>query len=859
MRPTSIILAACVIAVWGSTAKAGCPANCTDLGYCAHPVEGDDCGIGYPPPPCRGCACIGNRLCVCTSLDGWGCEIGDCVLGETCQGGVCKGDSCDSLPCSLEERDRQCCFKVCQYYSDTNSQCTSVNVPVGTPCDDGDFCNGPDACSPSGHCVPIDGEADNPCPSGNFCLGGCDPDQHRCYPPTDCHETPTDNLCTRDTCDPVLHCRHEPVECNDGNICNGIETCESGVCILLDEPLDCDDGELCTDDRCSPVSGCSNVYNQAPCDDDDACTINDQCVNGHCQGGGEKVCDDDNLCTSDGCCNGQAAPPCNGRTGCIFTETVCNDNIACNVDKCDPATGDCVYECTATSIPRAPEGMIVEPDDHTFVLSLSPSAHLQAGQTYVNNNLKVTRYAGPTDGSGHLVNYLALKNDGLATDAKLTIVAWGVQTGSTHKVHFNGVELSGKLAASSSCEWSTTSFSIPLQSVKFPGARGSNGGKPVGQPNEIKIVVDETPTPTCLRFGAAILTVKLMSPIVLVHGNNSDGGFFGRQGFTQPVFSWFSARHLLYDNSITLDPDITPRSAEQLHPLIRGIVRSFGVDSVHLVAHSKGGLDSREYIERLYPSGLCRGGANDGASCKSHAECGGAPARCKRPFDILSLTTLSTPHNGSVLADLAIKRSKVALLEGVLKFSGFPTMTQPLAYLNSLLASPGMGSLTTDACAAFNKANVPLLTRDIVYNTIAADADCNGNGEIDWTNLAEWETLTYEFIGSVPTVVDPVYQILRTTAEVSLGFVPADPNPGFDIITLYAVPDGVLRDNDTLVTTRSGLGTGTFAGVRTQSGGQSALLRAGSCRQHASVANSATAALVGPWIVAVEQSHGDLK
>jgi len=501
----------------------------------------------------------------------------------------------------------------------------------------------------------------------------------------------------------------------------------------------------------------------------------------------------------------------------------------------------------------APEGLIPEPDDRTYVWT--GDALLVSGTYTFGNHLKVTRYAGPTNplgGGGPLVHASVLIADQLAgANAALTILAWGVKSGSAHQVYFNG-EYRGILRSTSACKWSSTTFTIPLGLVNFPGER-----PPVDEPNEIEIVVEGQPE--CLRFRAAWLKVRLISPIVLIHGNKSDGGFFVRQGFTLPVYGGLVDQNLLFDNSILLDPNPTDLSANQLHSLIHWIVRSFGVDSVHLVAHSKGGLDVREYLDRLYPKGACQGGATEGEPCKSHAECGAPPARCKRPFDVLSLTTLSTPHNGTVLADLAIKRQKAVATGAILLYSGFPSMAQPIAYLNSWISNPGLESLSTDTCAAFNDVNTRFLTRDIVYNTVAADADCNGNGGIDWTNEEEWVTAPYEDFAAYPTVLDPLYRILRTTAQVTLGFVPdaADGHSGW--VTIYAVPNGVQYDNDTLVTTRSGLGTGSFATLRTESGGQSALLRAGACRNHASVANHATAQIVGQWIIATERSRGDLR
>src|SRR5207247_1448055 len=51
-----------------------------------------------------------------------------------------------------------------------------------------------------------------------------------------------------------------PQTCGDGNVCNGVETCDvaTNTC-HAGQPLLCDDGDRCTDDLCHPRSGCSNT------------------------------------------------------------------------------------------------------------------------------------------------------------------------------------------------------------------------------------------------------------------------------------------------------------------------------------------------------------------------------------------------------------------------------------------------------------------------------------------------------------------------------------------------------------------------------------------------------------------------
>lgn len=64
-------------------------------------------------------------------------------------------------------------------------------------------------------------------------------------------------------------------DCDDGNVCNGEETC-SGIECIAGVPLACDDGQFCTGvESCDPLTGC--VDGVAPeIDDNDVCTT-DSC------------------------------------------------------------------------------------------------------------------------------------------------------------------------------------------------------------------------------------------------------------------------------------------------------------------------------------------------------------------------------------------------------------------------------------------------------------------------------------------------------------------------------------------------------------------------------------------------------
>jgi hypothetical protein len=148
-------------------------------------------------------------------------------------------------------------------------------------------------------------------------------------------------------------------ECNDGNACNGVETCSAGHCVL-GTPPDCDDDNPCTID-CAPNSGCIQVplADDTGCDDGNQCTTGDFCQGGACVAGAPRACNDGNDCTADACdpthgCSHTAlatglacsdgdmctqADACI-RGNCISGSTIsCDDSNPCTVDSCDPLTG----------------------------------------------------------------------------------------------------------------------------------------------------------------------------------------------------------------------------------------------------------------------------------------------------------------------------------------------------------------------------------------------------------------------------------------------------------------------------------------------------------------------------------------
>ena len=132
-------------------------------------------------------------------------------------------------------------------------------------------------------------------------------------------------------------------DCDDGDPCNGVETCDEGSC-LTGQPPDCDDGDPCTEDTCDAVGGCKHAEHSGPCEDGNPCTKGETCVEGQCIGGEKVECFDFNPCTDNVCSSSQ---------GCLYFPNTkpcddgnpCTDGDQCLDGECQPGTTNVCFPC----------------------------------------------------------------------------------------------------------------------------------------------------------------------------------------------------------------------------------------------------------------------------------------------------------------------------------------------------------------------------------------------------------------------------------------------------------------------------------------------------------------------------------
>ncbi|MDO8631071.1 MAG: IPTL-CTERM sorting domain-containing protein, partial [Phycisphaerales bacterium] len=184
-----------------------------------------------------------------------------------------------------------------------------IHSPNNGACSDGQFCNGPEICTPDVGCQPgappdcddgvgctedscdeandrcVNTPDDAPCDDGLYCDGVevCDPVTGcRAGAPSNCNDGVG---CTIDSCDEAnntcVHARDSDL-CDDGLFCNGVETCNPGVGCQAGTPPNCADAIDCTIDSCDETNDkCVHVADAGLCNDGDACTT-DSCATAGC-------------------------------------------------------------------------------------------------------------------------------------------------------------------------------------------------------------------------------------------------------------------------------------------------------------------------------------------------------------------------------------------------------------------------------------------------------------------------------------------------------------------------------------------------------------------------------------------------
>lgn len=112
-------------------------------------------------------------------------------------------------------------------------------------------------CEPVDLCLDVECNDDDPCT-----MDECQPADGSCtfIPKEDgmtCEVNGEAGVCEQGACQ-VNECQND-ADCNDNNVCNGVEICSPEGACIPSPGLNCDDENPCTEDVCDPEGGCSHT------------------------------------------------------------------------------------------------------------------------------------------------------------------------------------------------------------------------------------------------------------------------------------------------------------------------------------------------------------------------------------------------------------------------------------------------------------------------------------------------------------------------------------------------------------------------------------------------------------------------
>jgi pimeloyl-ACP methyl ester carboxylesterase len=241
------------------------------------------------------------------------------------------------------------------------------------------------------------------------------------------------------------------------------------------------------------------------------------------------------------------------------------------------------------------------------------------GDGYIRFNIPITRYYFNEEDSqvtfdangfltesalGHLLNKHVLPDT-----ATLRLRVWDVDEDESwcpevDYIYVNDIPIyqngyQSKLSGANDT-WSTPSFQIPIEVLKFPTARGTNGNAPQAVDNEIAVQVDvlecctwEGDPAWAVEVDWGVIEIpSLIRPIIFAHG------WTGTTNSFDDFEKWLERDGIPSAGQVNLQRGIYPiaDTATWLKDAIDVTAKEFGVDQLNIFAHSKGGLVTRKAL-----------------------------------------------------------------------------------------------------------------------------------------------------------------------------------------------------------------------------------------------------------------------
>jgi pimeloyl-ACP methyl ester carboxylesterase len=356
------------------------------------------------------------------------------------------------------------------------------------------------------------------------------------------------------------------------------------------------------------------------------------------------------------------------------------------------------------------------PEEELGVYVVNSGSGLDTGCTYRGRGPLIIKLKIPKvlndkqfDGDGKLLDAQKLINNGvISAQAVIRFPVYDIDdkavTGGTFapeidRVSFNGVFQKNLQGFNNT--WTDDSLVIPIEDLKF------------GQDNELRIDIDTGNVGKgeywCMAVDWVAAEFDVAYPYVLQHGISASETTWDVAA-APGVISALEDRGVLFTRfSLSQgqggNGSVAGNAAELLGN-VTSFLEPLKAKKVHVIAHSKGGLDTQA-MQAFGPE-----------------------------FEILSLSTLSTPHLGSVSADMSIIQKQTADIK-------INTGADPNGFVASYINTwtfgqgpqlPGLADLTTYAATTA----LSMGLRGNISNTytFGANADLNGDNDLTMNESA---------------------------------------------------------------------------------------------------------------------------
>jgi triacylglycerol lipase len=281
------------------------------------------------------------------------------------------------------------------------------------------------------------------------------------------------------------------------------------------------------------------------------------------------------------------------------------------------------YTQTSSPFPPPEEGLGV------YVINSGPG--LDTGCTFrsggpliIQLHVPATMNPAELDADGYLIDPQKLiDNSVIGADARFSFPVYDIDdkaSTSGFAPEINHVFLNGEfmqVLSGQNNTWTPGDFTVPIDKVRF------------GATNEIRVDIDTGNVGAgeywCMAVDWVAVEFDAAVPYVLAHGISASRDTW-LEATATGVLTTMDRSGVLYDRFSTTNPNgAVNANAQELKTQIGAFLEQTKSKKVHIIAHSKGGLDS-QFLATI----------------------------SKPEFEILSLSTLSTPHRGSPVADLQL-------------------------------------------------------------------------------------------------------------------------------------------------------------------------------------------------------------